>query len=378
MKRVLLVVLVIAGLCAVSGCEKGEDAGGGEAAEASQEDGEASEEGGEKAEEKEASTVPEGTELPVRVVEYPAEFENLHAWTHVEGSDDVYAISGSTPLIAHFKLEEPGVLAFAEKVEVKWDEDGIGALAVTNGGKDVWVKKVMSPKAHPEILLERDPETGKLTEKGEGYFQMGTSNLATSPDGEFVYTSAKGGVNVSKRADDKFEKIQTASLGSGLQAVAMSRDGDFIYAATKGPSLMANKKAPPALFVLERDSETGEVEVVEKHEGKVGDYDLEEGKFSALAVSSDDETLYGFHAPDGFKAGKLVAMDIDPESGKVSVREAKTVGFTGEAFADAELAENNPGDHLFGVPSPEQFFIIDDHLFIDAEHLKGPAVYALK
>lgn len=252
----------------------------------------------------------------------------------------VYAVGRIDDAVAAFSRDgNTGELTF---VEVERDGvsgvdglDGAESVIVSGDGKHVYVAGSSDSSV---VVFSRNSSTGALTfierqQDGLGGVEglLLVYGLALSPDGDHLYTAARGDSAVAVFERDANDgrltfveaELDTTSPDRGLlrcEGVTVSPDGMHVYVVS-GRTNVVGESTDHAINLFSRDAATGALTFVQSLFDEVGGVDgLEE--CVCVAVSPDGKFVYSACHPDDDGTDWLGVFARDSADGTLTFVEA--------------------------------------------------------
>jgi DNA-binding beta-propeller fold protein YncE len=253
---------------------------------------------------------------------------------------------------------------------------GASDLAVSPDGKNVYVA---APDSDAVVVLDRDPEDGRLTQSSgndgcvaaagvsgcqEGRVIDEPTSVVVSPDGKNVYVGSEGpggGIAIFKRDENTGDLSQESSAAGcvnatgtecadglaemvGLQTLAISPDGHTLYALSP---------TRDAVTLYSRDPETGALEPESAPTGCIAGAPVDGcavaiglGEPTALAFSSAGEGENAYLASE--RRDAILTFDRNPATGALTQKPG-TAGCVSNTGMSDPMQAGTTGQCVNGV-----------------------------
>ncbi len=216
----------------------------------------------------------------------------MGAFALVAIDNHLYVAGQRDNAIAIFSQEpETGELHFIEAIRFEEESqslNGINALAITPTGSHLFAT---SAKANRLSTFSRDRESGKLkliqtlTKNTDIQGLKDVNGVIVSPDGQFVYTTARGdnAIAIFSQAQETglltFVEAHSNGVNGvegllGATGIAISADGQFLYIASTNDH---------ALVTFRRNPNTGQISFIEAQKEGIDEIDGLEGARAVIA-----------------------------------------------------------------------------------------------
>lgn len=220
-------------------------------------------------------------------------------------------------------------------------------------------------RSKASLLFSRDPKTGKLTrvdavKHGENNSKALLDfaiDATWSPDSKYAYVIApnSAAVNVFAITAKPSLELVEAEQGedrcfAGARGIAVSPDGKFVYVASERAD---------TLTVLERDPQTGRLDLLEIHKHADSKVSGLNGAFS-LAVSPDGKFVY--LSSGRFTGTDAITVFQRKNDGKLEFVD-EMINFTDklERFVGGnEITISSDGKHVYSVASRSDSLVVLD------------------